>query len=327
MDKYARVLFRPIVLLLVLAVSLITFTGIVFAADGPADPMTNPQGALQQLWDAIVSRRWGLAAVIATMLLVAFVRFVSPKLHGRFGDWVQQSRVSAALALLGGLSTSVAAQLLKGDKFSLNVLAFGFGVGVAAIGGYNAFWDLLFPNDKLPKRGPSLPPPIRPGVLLPFIFLCSVVTTGCAPGTDGLRQACANANITLTQTTVTGTAIYKLGHQTLRANLTKENADATQAKAKSYDTAMDKFLVAMLMITATKSTVCDAADAIDAGAKKNVRMLIAQAGQIIIDAATALAELQKLIDTSQKTSDANRLIALASYRTPLVFIRLRAAVL
>src|SRR6266850_791271 len=108
--------------------SLLTFTGAVYAANGPADPTTNTQDALQQFWGAVVSRRWGLAAVLATMCFVALARFVAPKIHGAFGTWIQSSRVSAALAFLGGLSSAIATQLFKGDKLSFNALAFGFGV-------------------------------------------------------------------------------------------------------------------------------------------------------------------------------------------------------
>ncbi len=307
MDKFARTLFWPLIMLAAL-------TGVVFAADIPADPSANPQGAFQQFWDAIVSHRWGLAAVIATMLFVAFARFIAPRIHGNFGVWVQSSRVSAALAFLGGTTSALAGKLMLGSPWSLNILVYGFGIGVAAIGGYNAFWDLLFPADKKPadkKLAIPPPPPVRPGLLLPLALGLSVFAVGCAHGTDGLRQVCANANVTLTQVTVTGTALYKLGHQELRAKLTKENADATQAKANSYNIAFDKFLATMTMISATKTTVCDTADAIDAGEKKDIPTLVTQAGKIVIDAAAALAELQKFIDTATKTSGVNRRLALA----------------
>lgn len=310
MDKLRARFLWPLLML----ASLIAFTGAVFAAgSSPPDPSAPPDTA-GQFWQAVANKQWGLAAVIGTMLFVAFVRFVTPKLHGKLGAFVQQSRVSAALAFLGGALSAVSLKMLSGLPWSTNLVSFGFTAGLGAIGGYNAFWDLLFPNDTK-KKDPQLPipPPIRPGVLLPFVFLCGIATVGCAPGTDGLRQACANANVTLTQTTLTGTMLYKLGHQKLRENLTKDNADATQVKATSYNAAMDKFLVAMLMLTATKSTVCDAADAIDAGAKKDIAALTAQAGKVIIDAAAALAELEKLIDTSQKTSDINRRIALVVF--------------
>jgi len=118
-------------------------------ADVPSDPATqSTTEMLNQLWQAVVSKRYGLAATMATMVLVAGARFLAPKLHNKFGAWVQSQRVSAALALIMGMASAMTAQLVKGGAFSLSLLVYGFGIGVAAIGGYNAFWDLLFPADK-----------------------------------------------------------------------------------------------------------------------------------------------------------------------------------
>jgi len=162
--------------------SLVAFTGAVFAADTPADPTTDPQGALSQFWQSVVAKKWGLAAVIGTMLLVALVRFIAPRLHDKFGAWILTTRVSAALALVAGMLSSISTQLMKGGTWSMSMLTYGFMFGVGAIGGYNAFWDLIFPNDR-PKDSTAklaIPPPIRPGVLLPFVFIGAALTMSCA---------------------------------------------------------------------------------------------------------------------------------------------------
>ncbi len=153
----------------ILLVSVVAFAGVVFAADGVVDPAIDPSGTASQFWTAVAHKQWGLAAVIGTMLFVAFVRFVSPKIHGPFGAWIQQSRVSAALAFLGGALSALSLKLLSGLPWSTNLIGFGFTAGLGAIGGYNAFWDLLFPSDK--KKDPKaetpapkveMPPPLPP---------------------------------------------------------------------------------------------------------------------------------------------------------------------
>lgn len=131
-------------------VTLIVILGwcVTVLADTPADPSQDPSMSLDQFWQAVVAKRWGLAAVIMTMILVALVRFIAPRLHNKFGAWIQTQRASAGLALLAGSSMAVATQLMKGGKLSLSMLVYGFTIGVGAIGGYNAFWDIIFPADK-----------------------------------------------------------------------------------------------------------------------------------------------------------------------------------
>lgn len=132
----------------------------------------------------------------------------------------------------------------------------------------------------------------------PLVLALVVLLPACAPSTDGLRQSCAVANVTLTQATLTGTALYKFGHQELRAQLTKENADETESKAKTYDKAFDKFITDVQTITSVHMTVCAQADAVDAGQRKDVAALMAQVAKIVIDIATVVSELQKTINIS-----------------------------
>jgi hypothetical protein len=160
------------------------------AADIPADPSTNPADALNQFWAAVTDKRWGIAAVIGTMLFVALVRFVAPKVHGKFGAWINSTRVSCVLAFLSGTLAAMATQLFKGGKFTPQLLVYGFGFGVAAVGGYNSFFDLLFPADKKPAAGTTTSPPVPPitkaAVLLPFVFIVFSFA-GCAHLTPSER--------------------------------------------------------------------------------------------------------------------------------------------
>lgn len=134
---------------IVLFGSFFVFAHAVFAADAPVDPATNPTGALDQFWQAVAGRKWGIAAVVGAMMLVALVRFIAPRLRNdKFGAFILSTRVSAGLAFLAGMLMAVATQLMKGGALSMSTITYGFGFGVAAIGGYNAFWDLLFPSDR-----------------------------------------------------------------------------------------------------------------------------------------------------------------------------------
>ena len=171
--------------------ALLGFLQAFALADTPVDPTANPAGAVDQFWQAVTGRKWGLAAVVGTMLFVAFVRFITPRIHGKFGTWINSTRVSAALALISGGGAAVATQLMKGGALTPKLLVYGFTIGVGAIGGYNVFWDILFPADKKPpsstsdsaadlakKTPPSPPPPVRAGVLLPLIFV-AFAFVGC----------------------------------------------------------------------------------------------------------------------------------------------------
>lgn len=128
-------------------------------ADVPADPSKDPTSALDQIYQAIVAKKWGLLAVLLTMGLVALVRFIAPRLHDAFGAWVQTQRVSAILALVTGGTMAMATQLMQGGQFSIKLIVYGFSIGVGAIGGYNVLWDILFPADsKKPAPASSILP-------------------------------------------------------------------------------------------------------------------------------------------------------------------------
>lgn len=180
---------HKVVLLSLMALGFIGFVGGYAMADVPADPSTNPADALNQFWAAVTDKRWAVAAVIATMLLVALVRFVAPKVHGKFGVWVNSTRVSAALALLSGGLMAMAMKLFQGGKFTPQLIVYGFGFGVAAIGGYNAFWDILFPADKKPAAGTTTSPPVPPitkaAMFIPLAFVLTLFA--CAHATPSER--------------------------------------------------------------------------------------------------------------------------------------------
>jgi hypothetical protein len=181
--------------LTLLLAGLLGFAHSLALADtSPADPTKDPAGALNQLWGAVTEKKYGLAAVIATMLFVAFARFAAPRIHGKFGAWINTTRVSAALAFIGGTASALAWKLMAGTPWSMNIVVWGFGIGVAAIGGYNAFFDLIFPNDKKPattadtaaELAKKVPPPIRPGALLPLAFI-ALACASCAHMTPDER--------------------------------------------------------------------------------------------------------------------------------------------
>src|SRR6185369_4860449 len=153
------------------------------------NPSVDAVGTLEQLWQAVASHRWGIAAVIGAMLLTAFARFIAPRIHGTLGKKVNGSRVSVLLALANGFLMAVTAQLLKGGKWSPTLLAYGFAAGLGAIGGYNAFWDIFFPDDQPPvslegaEVQPPRPPRQRGAVRLVVLMLLAAVGFAlCLPG-------------------------------------------------------------------------------------------------------------------------------------------------
>lgn len=118
------------------------------------DPSADASGFLDQLMAAITARRWDVAAILLAIMLVAGIRWIGPKIHDRFGAWVKSTRVSAILAVLSGGLSTVAVTLISGGHVTGKLIIAGFAAGVAAIGGYNAFWDVLFPADKKPAPVP-----------------------------------------------------------------------------------------------------------------------------------------------------------------------------
>ena len=199
--------------------------GGVSPVPAPIDPTKNPAGALStidQFWAAIAGKKWGIACVFGTIIMVAFARAIAPRIHGKFGAWINTSRASAAMALISGFFTAIGAQYLKGGHFSPNILVYGFGAGVGAIGGYNAFWDLVFPNDKKPAAGVEvapLPPPMQAAMLLPFLLLGALTLNGCTTGGAALGK-CELNNLPQSVQTLVAVVTTALSGATWQQDLT-----------------------------------------------------------------------------------------------------------
>ena len=291
--------------------SLVAFTGAVFAADSvPVDPTVDPQGALGQFWQSVVAKKWGLAAVIGTMLLVALVRFIAPRMHDKIGAFVLSTRVSAALAFVAGMLSAVATQLMKGGTLSVNVLVYGFTFGVGAIGGYNAFWDLLFPADKntggngtadsaaelakkTPPTPPTPPPPVRAGMLLPLVFI-AFTFTGC-----GTVCASASSSPTCARKFLTGVdaldgAAARISRRWLQKCGESARALAAAGKATEADAAYTRCEAIGGKMVATTRGVEDgantASDAVDVGEAANQK----DYGGILQPVASFIEDLRKV---------------------------------
>lgn len=154
--------------------------------------MTSTQQFFNQVLDAVQNRQWMLLVALCVVGFVAAARFVVPKMHNAFGAWLNTQRGGAFLALLSGVGGSIVTALIAGAKPSINVVITGFGVGFAAIGGWNAFFDLFLPKDskaalaRANRHAPSddqAPPPAplsKTAALLPFLLIPLLFVSGCA---------------------------------------------------------------------------------------------------------------------------------------------------
>lgn len=177
--------------------------------------MTNTQQFFNQVLDAVQNRQWMLLVALGVVGFVAGARFVVPKMHNAFGAWLNTQRGGAFLALLSGVGGSIVTALIAGAKPSINVVITGFGVGFAAIGGWNAFFDLFLPKDskaallrasrhvpnaKLPNDDtPVVPPPSMPSAaaLLPFLaipLLFSLAGCDCWQTAHEMEPKCVIAH-------------------------------------------------------------------------------------------------------------------------------------
>jgi hypothetical protein len=114
---------------------------------------------------------------------------------------------------------------------------------------------------------------------------------GCAASTDDLRRACATEQSGLA-------AGYKIGAAWYRARIAaaKENEDVAGARARlTTDTATyDKLFAVLDGANAAAETQCSAADAVDAGEKKDVPTMIS----IVVAAGVRVAEAVASIEAA-----------------------------
>ncbi len=130
--------------------------------------MTTQQIA-QALLDAAQSGNYKLAVALLLIIAVFAVRWAAPKIHGGFGLWLNSTRVSSLLALLGGIAGAVATSLIATHVVTLSTILSGITVGVMASGGWNVAWDILSPADK--KAEVRLASSLPLTVFLPFALL------------------------------------------------------------------------------------------------------------------------------------------------------------
>lgn len=132
------------------------------------------------------------------------------------------------------------------------------------------------------------------GTVVVLLLGLGLSLSACAPGTDGLRQACATTDEVLTGAYQASSALYHQHEQNLKAQVTPQNLADIKAKWEHDAALYDKVLAALDAATASKSAVCALAPAIDAGLKKDIAALIVQVVAIADQVRKAVAELQQL---------------------------------
>ena len=123
-----------------------------------------------------------------------------------------------------------------------------------------------------------------------FLGLCIAVllalaATGCAHGTDGLRQGCATADVTLE-------GGYSVTGALIRADLPATRAQGDTAKLQRHEAAFGAALGYLDAARASKDAICKTADAIDAGAKGDVPALVAKLVEVGLEIEKVIADLK-----------------------------------
>lgn len=139
---------------------------------------------------------------------------------------------------------------------------------------------------------------MRDSFLVAVLGACvaALLFIGCAPGTDGLRQACANTSTLLADTYGGTTALYRADQKALRSSIKTDTIGALTARAAAHDQAFSSTLAILDTKREAVEVVCSYADAIDAGGMKNkVAELVAQVVQLATDIARAAADFQKAV--------------------------------
>lgn len=108
---------------------------------------------LNTVLDAIQHKHWQVLVATILVGVVAFVRWVSPKIHGKVGAFLNSDRGGSLLVLLGGVFGAISTALIAGQKINANLIFGGITTGVMASGGWNIVWDLIAPSDL--KKSPD----------------------------------------------------------------------------------------------------------------------------------------------------------------------------
>lgn len=151
------------------------------------------QQFFQMVLDDVNNKRWWPLASLAIVGFVAATRSLVPKWHTGLGNWFNTDRGGLALnaiwAVLGAIATTISAWKAPDWKLLVTTIF----VTLGSIASYTAVKKGFFPGDKpaTPTDTPmpvvlndiakpiSPPPPVRPGMLLPFFILLSLSLSGC----------------------------------------------------------------------------------------------------------------------------------------------------
>lgn len=212
-----------------------------------------------------------LAALVICQAIAYAIRRISPENHFLRSGWGSVA-IAAVTAVLGAITP-----VLQTKGFHAEALAW------AGLNGLLSFFTTANPNAGAPPKA---------SIILPFVFV-SAFASGCAPGADGLRQTCANANVTLTQATLTTTAVYQMGQHYVATHVTKENVDAMQQRKDGYKRAYDAFLDAMTAIRDNKATLCEAIETVSS---RDIPGTITKVITLIGDVERAVYTFQKSIE-------------------------------
>jgi hypothetical protein len=104
--------------------------------------------SFQQVFDAVHTGNFKLAAAFALVLVVALIRKGSQ--YFTPFKWFTTDKGGALLALLGGVFGAVASGLVAGHAFNLELVTDGMVVGFTAAGGWTAVKKFLAPTPPAP---------------------------------------------------------------------------------------------------------------------------------------------------------------------------------
>lgn len=112
--------------------------------------------------DSVQSGNWKAVAAAVLVGLVAFLRWVTPKINGKTGAWLNSDRGGTVLVFLGGLAGAFSTALLAHQPVTLQLVISGVITGALAIGAYTGVKQIVKPTDKKIVVVETETPPIPP---------------------------------------------------------------------------------------------------------------------------------------------------------------------
>lgn len=181
--------------LLVIAGGVLFLHGLALADPAIPDPATS-DGLTQYVAAALAAfegKNWlGLVGLLIVGL-VALLRFVVPKIHGRAGAFLNSDRGGALLVLLVAELLSLAASLVA-HKTAATTIVTGLVAAFISAGGYTMVKRIFWPADKAPPapdaaittKGPRIQSGfVRLHLLAPIALTLSLGIAVLACGTTG----------------------------------------------------------------------------------------------------------------------------------------------